>query len=208
MTKQCIICGKDFKMYQRKGYNYIGKTCSRECFFKSRIKTCIVECPVCKKQVEKKPYMTRGRVSDVYCCSRECFFKNKKANPSVYGRKSLSQEEKLLVVRDYQNNMKKINDLAIECGVSKQTIKNTLLENNVIFRNKSDYILDVQSFSAIARRLLKERGNSCYSCKWDEANCDVHHILPRSKGGTNEKSNLVILCPNCHRLMHKNKLKI
>lgn len=208
MTKQCIICGKDFKMYQRTGYNYIGKTCSRECFFKSRIKTNIIECIVCKKSFDLKPYMMKGRVSGVYCCSRECLYKNKKENPAMYGRKTLSQEESLLVVKQYVNDMKRINDLAKDYSVSKQTIKNTLIKNEVQFRNKTDYITSVQSFTAIARRLIKERGNPCQNCKWDEANCDVHHILPRSKGGTNEKSNLIILCPNCHRLMHKNKLKI
>lgn len=208
MIKQCIICGKDFKMYQRKGYNYVGKTCSRECFFKTRLKINIIECPMCKKHFDLKPYRIRGNVNTVHCCSVVCLFKNKKENPQLYGRKTLSQEESLLVVKQYVSEMKKMNDLAKDFCVSKQTIKNTLVKNNVIFRNKSDYITSVKSFTAIARRLLKERGNLCQTCKWDKANCDVHHILPRSRGGTNDKSNLIILCPNCHRLMHQNKLKI
>jgi len=28
---------------------------------------------------------------------------------------------------------------------------------------------------------------------------DVHHIIPRSMGGTDKRSNLIELCPNCHR---------
>jgi len=45
---------------------------------------------------------------------------------------------------------------------------------------------------------LKKRG--CEICKWSKASCDIHHITPISKGGTNCLSNLITLCPNHHRL--------
>lgn len=53
----------------------------------------------------------------------------------------------------------------------------------------------------IARLNLK-----CSNCGWNEASCDIHHIVPQSKGGTNDHTNLTNLCPNCHRLAHSNKL--
>lgn len=31
---------------------------------------------------------------------------------------------------------------------------------------------------------------------------DIHHIVPRSKGGTNDMNNLTYICPNCHRIAH------
>lgn len=31
---------------------------------------------------------------------------------------------------------------------------------------------------------------------------DKHHIQSRSKGGDNSKSNICLLCPNCHKLTH------
>jgi 5-methylcytosine-specific restriction endonuclease McrA len=37
----------------------------------------------------------------------------------------------------------------------------------------------------------------CDRCGWDKAPCDRHRVDPK-KGYT--KSNVVILCPNCHRL--------
>lgn len=32
-----------------------------------------------------------------------------------------------------------------------------------------------------------------------------HHIMPSSVGGTNDKENLMTLCANCHRVLHKIK---
>lgn len=40
------------------------------------------------------------------------------------------------------------------------------------------------------------------NCEWDRATCDVHHIVPKSEGGQNILDNGVVLCPNCHRLVH------
>ena len=55
-------------------------------------------------------------------------------------------------------------------------------------------------------KVLKRLDAGCSNCGWNESSCDIHHIIPRSKGGNNTDENLTILCPNCHRLAHTNKL--
>jgi ATP-dependent DNA helicase RecQ len=39
-------------------------------------------------------------------------------------------------------------------------------------------------------------------CRDADADADVHHLLPRSAGGTDEPSNLVTLCDGCHAAHH------
>ena len=46
----------------------------------------------------------------------------------------------------------------------------------------------------------------CENCGWQEGPRDVHHITPVCEGGKNEIENLITLCPNCHRLAHRNLL--
>jgi 5-methylcytosine-specific restriction endonuclease McrA len=46
----------------------------------------------------------------------------------------------------------------------------------------------------------------CMNCGWNEGPRDVHHIIPVSEGGKNEINNMITLCPNCHRLAHRNLL--
>lgn len=44
----------------------------------------------------------------------------------------------------------------------------------------------------------------CYFCDfYSEEIIQAHHIVPKSKGGNNERNNILYICPNCHRLIHK-----
>jgi len=46
----------------------------------------------------------------------------------------------------------------------------------------------------------------CEICTLDFPSCDTHHIISKSKGGSNDCHNKVLLCPNCHRLVHFSKI--
>ena len=41
--------------------------------------------------------------------------------------------------------------------------------------------------------------SKCEKCGWDKANCDRHRI--KAERGY-FKENIMVLCPNCHRLAH------
>ena len=55
-------------------------------------------------------------------------------------------------------------------------------------------------------KIMKRMGLGCFTCGWNLGSCDIHHILPVSKGGSNDNSNLTYICPNCHRLAHEHKI--
>ena len=54
------------------------------------------------------------------------------------------------------------------------------------------------------RAVLARDGHRCRTkgCK-SKHFLEVHHIKPRSRGGTNAASNLITLCSACHRLIHE-----
>lgn len=56
------------------------------------------------------------------------------------------------------------------------------------------------------REFVKNRdGFTCRNCfiKNDSLALQVHHIVPVSNGGTDDLSNLILLCYDCHTSVHK-----
>ena len=56
------------------------------------------------------------------------------------------------------------------------------------------------SWQEIRIQILQRDGYKCQSCG-KRTSGQVHHIIPRSKGGSNELSNLMVLCGKCHMLV-------
>lgn len=58
-------------------------------------------------------------------------------------------------------------------------------------------------------KILIRLNKPCSYCGWhvEGAVGDIHHIIPKKEGGTNDHSNLTYICPNCHRLWHSGIIK-
>jgi len=58
------------------------------------------------------------------------------------------------------------------------------------------------NWSEIRRRVLDRDGHKCANCGRSDLELHVHHIVPLSRGGTSNPSNLKTLCEGCHKLIH------
>lgn len=56
-------------------------------------------------------------------------------------------------------------------------------------------------------KILRRLKIPCSYCGWNKGVCDIHHIIPKREGGTDEHDNLSYLCPNCHRLAGNGEIK-
>lgn len=52
--------------------------------------------------------------------------------------------------------------------------------------------------------LLVRCRHQCSICL-ERAPLDLHHLIPRSEGGSNDEENLIVLCGNCHDRYHRQK---
>jgi hypothetical protein len=59
-------------------------------------------------------------------------------------------------------------------------------------------------FSRTRTWVLRRDGYRCRQCG-DGGPLDVHHLVPRAAGGSNDPSNLIALCPTCHGLAHRHR---
>jgi 5-methylcytosine-specific restriction endonuclease McrA len=57
---------------------------------------------------------------------------------------------------------------------------------------------------SVRREVLARDGHRCRTAGCGSAHfLDVHHIVPREHGGTNDPENLITLCAACHRMIHE-----
>lgn len=76
-------------------------------------------------------------------------------------------------------------------------------KNNSPHSKDTSKIKSILEFSKrTAVKILKRMGAKCSICGWNESTCDIHHIIPKKNGGTDDMDNLIYICPNCHRVCH------
>lgn len=61
-----------------------------------------------------------------------------------------------------------------------------------------------KDLGAIVEAVHERDRHRCMNCHrtGDELTLDVHHIVPRGQGGSNQFTNLILLCRQCHDAAH------
>jgi len=57
----------------------------------------------------------------------------------------------------------------------------------------------------VRRALYRRDGFACALCG-DPRHLQIHHVVPRGKGGGNTPRNLIVLCMYCHAAVHGTRL--
>lgn len=61
-------------------------------------------------------------------------------------------------------------------------------------------------FSSRKEAVLNRDSYTCQICGKKNTRLEVHHIVYRSNGGTNDENNLITLCEDCHSGIHNGKI--
>ncbi|MFB6245924.1 MAG: HNH endonuclease [Candidatus Nanohaloarchaea archaeon] len=100
----------------------------------------------------------------------------------------------IMVGRKYQNKgVQEAIDYALTAPIEEK--------ENTKSRSSDDEVEKTPPASdKLKNKLIFERADhKCEYCGDEADHPEVHHIKPRSEGGENKPSNLIVLCPNCHR---------
>jgi hypothetical protein len=98
-----------------------------------------------------------------------------------------------------------ITNVIIETG----TFDPHALKNPEVLQNKTLYAKGINyGFANTKAYVLDRDGHTCQHCKGKskDKRLEVHHIVFRSSGGSDEESNLVTLCKKDHDAVHKGLL--
>jgi DNA-directed RNA polymerase subunit RPC12/RpoP len=140
-------------------------------------------------------------------CSRSCANKRILTNEHKEHIKQSVLNSPLCKKVQEQNRKKYI---CIVCGKEYQIYNRRSKCKNCrrkVLHIKTDYIKLLDFSKRTVSKILKRAKINCSICGWNKASCDIHHIIHRKYGGSDEHTNLIIVCPNCHRTMHELKEK-
>jgi 5-methylcytosine-specific restriction endonuclease McrA len=74
--------------------------------------------------------------------------------------------------------------------------------NNSISRKRPRIRKDPKLYAKLRREILERDGWRCQNCG-SSKHLDVHHQRPRSALGDDKETNLITLCRECHRILHR-----
>lgn len=63
-------------------------------------------------------------------------------------------------------------------------------------------------FSSRKEAVMNRDSYTCQICGAKNTRLEVHHIVYRSKGGTDDEDNLITLCESCHKKIYKGKINV
>jgi len=154
-------------------------------------------CIICKK-----PF-TRPNIHELRkakCCSRKCSIENFKKYP---GNPKKEKVKKVCPICNKEfYTFPAYKDTAKYCSY---TCKH---KGQSITTRGRKYVEQHKSAASFRNNIRKQFSPECITCGWNKDTCDVCHIVPRKKGGEDIIENILILCPNCHRLYDKGKLDL
>jgi len=80
-----------------------------------------------------------------------------------------------------------------------------VLKNKWLYQKGTNY-----SFANTKAYVLHRDGYKCQYCKGKSNNkkLEVHHIIFRENGGSDEETNLITLCKKCHDMVHKKMITL
>ena len=100
-----------------------------------------------------------------------------------------------------------IKNIILETGnFDTHALKNpAVLKNKWLYQRGTNY-----GFANTKAFVLDRDSYTCQHCKGKskDSKLEVHHIVFRSNGGSNEESNLVCLCKTCHDKLHKGEISL
>jgi hypothetical protein len=182
----CLTCNNEFES-KKACKSREPKYCSKECYSVSLRKYKV--CANCKTEF----YNFKNNKY----CSKDCSKVNLKGT-------KLTNEHKNKISRARKKSEKCKGENLYNWKGGKETEAFRLKQS--FYKRKNSLKLKMPIL--FLNRILKAQKNACFFCEADLTNYKaIEHLTPVSKGGDNEKCNLVYSCKSCNSKKRQNTLE-
>lgn len=147
----------------------------------------------------------KTRYREARWLNRKNSIKNGRFSPTI-----TSKIDSHLKEINFVKSILPINNLILETATfDPHALKNPMLYNEKYrhwgYQKGINY-----GFANTKAYVLTRDGYTCQYCKGKskDSKLEVHHIIFRRNGGSDEESNLICLCKTCHDKLHKNEITL
>ena len=118
------------------------------------------------------------------------------------------------LISKFNSHMKEIKFIKSILPISTINLElakfdNHALSNPLVKYNKWMYQKGLKFGFANTKAFVLNRDKyTCQHCKTKQSTLEVHHIVFRNNGGSDEPDNLITLCRHCHRELHSGKINL
>ena len=155
-----------------------------------------------KKKMERRKTFRRSRRNKLrYRPSR---FNNRKASKrkNHYTPTLISKFQGHKREIEFIKSILPINSLILEVGEFDPQL---LQDKSLAYRKWGYQRGELYQLGNFKQAAKVRDGYKCQCCGKKDCRLEVHHLLPRSKGGSDKLANLITLCSDCHHLAHSSK---
>ena len=136
--------------------------------------------------------------------------------PRWLNRKNSIREDRYspTMISKFNSHVKEINFIKSILPISKINLElakfdNHALNSPLVKNNKWMYQKGLKFGFANTKAFVLNRDKyTCQHCKTKQGILEVHHIIFRSNGGSDEPDNLITLCRHCHKELHLGKINL
>jgi hypothetical protein len=179
MATSCPQCGK--------AVDARNKYCSRRCAQLARRRPASKQCEQCNEVFNKPMNSGRSHWERRRFCSRAC-------------RDEFFKQRGTFTCEGCGN--------AVEVPKSRATVRRFCADCNYKFAHRSRCLDSGRRLGGDSRKRLITSGyygTCCEVCEFDRC-LDLAHVIRPKNGGTMERVNILLLCPNHHRLFDRDQL--
>ena len=204
-TYTCDTCGKQFDRFpsSTKRNKSNNTYCSRRCAAqRQQRKLPDLVCSQCGKTFYRKP--SERKLNNNYCsrtCANQAGSRTLQDVPGLRTSKGVEIAcqncKSVFYVKPHRAGKAKYCSAA--CSHAARFGQPSQSKHEGMPGNSNPNFRGTNNMTTARENAIKFFGSRCIICGWAEA-VDVHHIIPRRHGGTNNLDNLAVLCPNHHRL--------
>lgn len=155
-----------------------------------------------KQKMDRRRQFRKGRRSKLRYRPKR--FNNRKSSKRKerYNPTLISKFQGHIREIKFINSILPISSIVLEVG----EFDPHLLQDPSLVYHKWDYAKGELYQQENFKQAAKARdGYKCQCCGKKNCRLEVHHLLPRSRGGSDKLANLITLCSDCHHLAHSSE---